>query len=161
MSKPERLADHALVMGHVQPQVVGHRMERHRLQDVLRRAGIDPSQMPPDADMEVVGAGEPVVFRGAAHSVGDGKFVEIPWHCGCGTALHADPARLLRTWARHVEQACEVDADHLEEHYVAELKGYVATAVCACGAVHPASSEDVTNPDSALDGWERHVRGEA
>lgn len=153
------MVDHALVMNHVQPNVLGHRQERHRLHDILVRSGADPQQLPPDR--EVVGIGEPILAYGAVHHVGDGRFIEVPWPCGCGESLHGDPTRLLATWARHVERLCGIDADHLELHYLAELRGHIPAAVCGCRAEFTAPAEDSMNSNRALEAWEAHVREEA
>jgi hypothetical protein len=154
----DRLTDHALVLLHVRPQVIGHRSQRHRLHDILRRVGVDQGEMP--SDMEVLGAGEPIIATGAPHHAGSGRFIEVAWPCGCGEALHGDPDRVLGTWARHAERLCGIDAGRLEAHHLAELRGHLPTAVCACGTTFPAPAADALNSDRALEAWEAHVREE-
>lgn len=157
----EPLADHALVMAHVRPHVVGHRDQRVKLRDLLGQLGFDPDQFPPaDRDKEIVGAGEPIVIQGAPHHAGQGRFLEVSWPCGCGQGLHADPERVLRAWASHVALCCGIDPDHLEQHFLAALRGARPVAVCGCGQSFAAPDEDPWNSDLALAGWEAHVREE-
>ncbi len=155
----ESLAGHALVMAHVRPHVVGHRSEIVTLGEVLARSGTAPGQLS-EAELarEFVGAGEAIVVQGAPHHAGAGRFLEVSWPCGCGQALHADPERVLRAWARHCEQACGIDVARLEEHFLASLRGARPLAICACGQSFTTPDTDPWNSDLALAGWDRHVR---
>jgi hypothetical protein len=161
MPKHDPLVDHALVLSQVHPHVIGHRSERTTLRDVLLRSGADPEQvnrLPLDQNLDLIGAGEPIIITGAPHHVGEGRFLELPWPCGCGQPLHADPERLLRVWARHTAQATGIDPDHLEEHPLVALRGARPVASCLCGRSFTSSDEDPLNSNLALDGWEHHVR---
>lgn len=162
MSDHDRLIDHALVMNHVQRHVIGHRDERLSLRQLLERSGAEQDLVDQaDESVVMVGAGEPIVATGAPHHVGRGRFIEVAWPCGCGLALHADPERVLRTWARHVERECGIDADHLEQHCLAEVRGFTPTAYCSCGDAFTVSPEatDPFDPAHVLAKWEAHVRG--
>lgn len=154
----EQLRHHALVMNHVRPHVIGHRDERAKLRDILIRAGFDPEQLGgEEQDRIVVGAGEPIVSRGAPHHVGAGRFIEVAWPCGCGQALHADPDRVLHAWALHTGHACGIDVQRLEDHPLSELRGARPVAVCGCGLSFTTPEDDPFNSDLAVADWEAHV----
>lgn len=155
----DSLVDHVLVVGHLQPQIVGHEMEKMTLRDVLHRSGVDSSDVP-RADLErvVPTAGRAIVIQGAAHHVGHGRFVEVPHACGCGGSLHGLPGQVPRAWALHTAVATGLDADLLQRHPVLHITGERATVTCACGRQFYASDNDPTDPGYPLREWEEHVR---
>jgi hypothetical protein len=127
---PSSLTEHALVLDHVQPSVIG-------FEDEARR--------------------KPIRIQGAANHQGQQTFSEVPYACGCGAMLHADPARVRRAWAVHTAVETGLDADHLERHALRTLSGEPATVGCGCGHRFGAPAKDPADPGLAIALWAKHV----
>lgn len=157
------LADHVIVLSHLQPQVITGpptiSYEQH-----LRGLGMPDESIsllrPDDLQARVGIAGEAVVTHKALEIRKGGIAVEVAWPCGCGVGLHVHHDFVVGAWAKHVAALEGIDADHLETHVITEIEALwrpdaTPRVHCRCGDHFTAAGQ---LPEDALAAWERHVR---